>query len=214
MSSLTKNKGPVLSSSEGFTLIEMIVVIAIFGIVTIVVLANLPVFSDRNSLDLVAQEVAIHLRGAQVFGGGGRVGSGEGRPTYGIHFVTDNNTFRLFRDNNENLTYDAQANCKGANFLDQDCELEQNYTISSGFLIPAIFYKTESGWQPTNSLDTLFTRPKLEPVFAINSGDISAELVQIIIKSRRRDECRAVNLYNNGQIAVTPSSCDPDTPLP
>ncbi len=214
MSSLTKNKGPALSASEGFTLIEMIVVIAIFGIVTIVVLANLPVFSDRTSLDLVAQEVAIHVRGAQVFGGGGRVGSGKGRPTYGIHFVATNNTFSLFRDNNDSLTYDEQTGCKAANFLNSACELEQSYTISSGFVIPSIFYKDESGWQGTDSLDTLFTRPKLEPLIAVGGGETGAELVQIIIQSRRRGECRAVNLYNNGQIAVTPSSCDPDTPLP
>ena len=196
-------------TNKGFTLIEMIVVIAIFGIVTVVVLANLPVFSDRTSLDLVAQEVAIHLRGAQVFGGGGRVGSGSGRPTYGIHFEINNNTFRLFRDNNENLTYDDKDTCKGANFLDQDCELEQNYTISSGFFIPAIFYKSGS-LQPADSLDALFRRPKLEPVFRLGEDPdaTTAELVQIIIKSRRRDECRAVNLYNNGQIAVTPSDCD------
>ena len=52
--------------TAGFTLIEMIVVIAIFGIVTTIILANLPTFRDRSSLDLVAQEVAINIRGAQV----------------------------------------------------------------------------------------------------------------------------------------------------
>ncbi|OJI08261.1 MAG: hypothetical protein COX02_01870 [Candidatus Vogelbacteria bacterium CG22_combo_CG10-13_8_21_14_all_37_9] len=51
----------------GFSLIEMLVVVSIFTIVTAVVLANLPSFRDKSSLDLVAQEIAIQIRGAQTY---------------------------------------------------------------------------------------------------------------------------------------------------
>ncbi|MFA6416339.1 MAG: prepilin-type N-terminal cleavage/methylation domain-containing protein [Candidatus Paceibacterota bacterium] len=53
--------------TTGFTLIEMVVVIGIFVIVTGIILANLPSFRRSSSLDLAAQEVAIQVRGAQVY---------------------------------------------------------------------------------------------------------------------------------------------------
>ena len=215
MSCRFKNKGLVLSASEGFTLVEMMVVIAIFGIVTVVVLANLPVFRDRTSLDLVAQEVAIHLRGAQVFGAGGRVGATAERPTYGLHFEQVEGgqiVFQLFRDipdsnGDGNQAFDGENDddCKPGNFLpDRECELEQIYTVSKGFLIPLLKVNgAASGDTEPESMDILFTRPKLEPVIAINGTDTEAESAEIIIQSIRTKECRSVKIWNNGQIAVT-----------
>lgn len=201
-------------NQRGFTLVEMIVVIAIFGIVTVVVLANLPVFRDRTSLDLVAQEVAIHLRGAQVFGAGGRVGATAERPTYGLHFEQVEGgqiVFHLFRDIPDSNGYGNQAfdnddDCKPGNFLDlldDNCELEQTYTVSKGFLIPLLKVNgASSGDTEPESMDILFTRPKLEPVIAINGTDTNAQSAEVIIQSVRSKECRSVKIWNNGQIAV------------
>ena len=77
---LSRSNQADLSAKAGFTMVEMLVVIAIFGIVTTILLFNLPTFRNQASLDLVAQEVAITIRGAQVFGGGGRVGVDTGDP--------------------------------------------------------------------------------------------------------------------------------------
>ncbi len=55
------------TSTAGFTLIEMVTVIGIFVIVTGIILANLPSFRSSSALDLVAQEVATQVRGAQVY---------------------------------------------------------------------------------------------------------------------------------------------------
>lgn len=55
------------TSTAGFTLIEMVTVIAIFVVVTGIILANLPSFRSSSALDLVAQEVATQVRGAQVY---------------------------------------------------------------------------------------------------------------------------------------------------
>lgn len=199
-------------SLPGFTLVEMIVVIAIFGIVTVVVLANLPVFRDRTSLDLVAQEVAIHLRGAQVFGAGGRVGATATteRPTYGIHFTETTSgqaVFKLFRDipdstgEGNNAFDEGTGKCSPGNFLgdNDDCELEQTYTVSKGFRI----YKITVDGTNANEVDVLFTRPKLEPVIAVNgNAELHPEFAEIIIQSLRTQECRNVKIWNNGQIAV------------
>lgn len=50
---------------NGFTLIEMMVVVAITVIMTGVILMNLPDTRNAASADLIAQEVAIYIRSAQ-----------------------------------------------------------------------------------------------------------------------------------------------------
>ncbi|OHA60583.1 MAG: hypothetical protein A2556_00245 [Candidatus Vogelbacteria bacterium RIFOXYD2_FULL_44_9] len=54
-------------TTSGFTLIEMVTVIGIFVVVTGIILANLPSFRSSSALDLVAQEVATQVRGAQIY---------------------------------------------------------------------------------------------------------------------------------------------------
>ena len=81
------------SFKSGFTLIEMMVVVAIFVIATGIVLANLPAFRNKSSLDLTAQEVATGIRQAQVYGAGTRQASTASKfPSYGIYF-RDNGKF-------------------------------------------------------------------------------------------------------------------------
>lgn len=53
---------------RGFSLLELIVVMAIFLIITAVVIADIPNFRQKSSLDLTANEVATYIRGGQVFG--------------------------------------------------------------------------------------------------------------------------------------------------
>ena len=66
-----KNK---LKEQGGFTLLEVIVVVAIFGIMTAVVIFNYSNFSSRVILTNMAYEIALTTRQAQVFGLGARSG--------------------------------------------------------------------------------------------------------------------------------------------
>lgn len=53
---------------HGFTLIELMVTLAIFTVMTGMVLANYPDFNNKISRDLLVQEVALSIREAQVYG--------------------------------------------------------------------------------------------------------------------------------------------------
>ncbi|MBI5140304.1 MAG: type II secretion system protein [Candidatus Vogelbacteria bacterium] len=84
-------KHKVPSTSSGFTLIELLVTISIFLIVTVVTLANFPQFSNKLSLDLLAEDIALSIKQAQVFGSSvfgttGDVSSGKIFKAYGVHF--------------------------------------------------------------------------------------------------------------------------------
>lgn len=66
-----KNK---LNKQTGFTLLEVIVVVAIFGIMTTIVIFNYSNFSSKVILTNMAYEIALTTRQAQVFGLGARSG--------------------------------------------------------------------------------------------------------------------------------------------
>ena len=73
----------------GFTIIELLVTVAIFSIITSVLLVNYPKFSSRILLENVAHDIGLSVRQAQTFGlnvRGVRIGATDIFPTYGIHF--------------------------------------------------------------------------------------------------------------------------------
>lgn len=82
----------IKNCQTGFSLIELMVTITIFVIITSITLTNYPKFGNKLSLDLLAQDIALSLRQAQISGSsvlGSRSG-GTGSPrvfgAYGVHF--------------------------------------------------------------------------------------------------------------------------------
>lgn len=177
-------------------MVEMLVVIAIFGIVTTILLFNLPTFRNQASLDLVAQEVAITIRGAQVFGGGGRVGETGGEaPTYGIYIDKTSPQFDLFRESGVNSGYDNAGDviCAG--------ECIERYALSGGFEISGLKCG-ETTDCPGTTAQIMFTRPNLEPTFIVDGEESDVGKIGIIIRSIRDNQTREVSVWSNGQIAV------------
>lgn len=90
--------------SAGVTLIELMVTVGIFIVISGVTLANYPLFSSTIVLENVAQEIALSIRQAQVFGISVRVQ--EQTQTHGVYFYTNevpgategNREFFLFAD--------------------------------------------------------------------------------------------------------------------
>ena len=79
--------------ARGFTVLELMVVLTIFTIMTGVVLANLPQFRDQAALQLIAEDVALAIRQAQVYGGATRglqSTTGTDFYTYGLVFNINN----------------------------------------------------------------------------------------------------------------------------
>lgn len=83
----------------GFTLIELIVTVSIFLVVSSIVLVSYPDFSQRMALNRTAQEVALTFRKAQSFALAVR-GFGSQFPGYGVRFdlADSDRAFILFAD--------------------------------------------------------------------------------------------------------------------
>lgn len=197
---MTKEKTRLLKNQQaGFSLIEMLVVVSIFTIVTAVVLANLPSFRDQSSLDLVAQEVAIQIRGAQ---------------TYAMSSLYDTNpealdtsllAYAIVFDKATPQAFNLRYTSSGPTSLYCQADLvskpKENYLIKGNFEIGglcqggdatagmvSICFKRPNGqlWQ---------TDPKPSPSYSI-----------MVWSKADHSKRRFINVSNNGQIYVDPSN--------
>lgn len=77
-------------SSSGFTLIEILIAVAILALAVSLVLPNFNFFQRQSSLDMTAQEIIGALRLAQ-----NKTLASEGADSFGLYFETDK--FTLFK---------------------------------------------------------------------------------------------------------------------
>ena len=193
----------MMKTDRGFTLVEMIVVISIFTIMTGVVLANLPQFRERTALQLVAQKMAITIREAQVYGVGVK-SFGTEFPSHGIYFYptigASNNlkSYVLFADDpssSNNNKYDPPNEKVTQYDLTGTVEIQTIETCSS----------SSSCTPQAGGMNIVFDRPKTEANFTDPSSGApisSASYANIIIVSNRSLETRTIQVWNTGQISV------------
>ncbi len=195
------------NKTKGFTLVEMVVVVAIFGIITSTVIFNYSNFRTTVSLENLSQDIALTIRKTQAYStsvkGVQVAGSGLQFPGYGIHFALpsgmlpppplggDEKSFVIFADlplmpNMPGINPSGQyeggtgMSCGGENLTPQS-ECMELITITSADKINRIC-TTNNGNTTTcshSSLDIVFTRPKAEPVFCVNGGSATCPTTAI-----------------------------------
>ena len=117
------------STTEGFTLIEMLAVVGVIIVITGVVLANNSRFGGMVLLENFVYDIALSVRQAQVYGiATVRFGSSNYEAPFGLHFdLSSNTTYVLFADavSPQNGLYDSG-------------ELVPTTTITRGFNIKSL----------------------------------------------------------------------------
>lgn len=191
-----KTKSFKLKASEGFSLVELLVTISIFVIVTGIVLVNFPSFSSKIALDNLAHEIALAIRETQVFGVASKETTAGSRifPTRGAHFdKSQNTTFVLFIDADDNNRYG------GAPELIETFNIQRRNYISEicGYAMPG------SSCTPLDSLDITFTRPNPEPsvMGMVGTSEALYSYATIAITSPKGIS-RKIVVWSNGQIAI------------
>jgi len=179
---------------RGFTLVEMLVVMAIFVILTTVTLANNSQFGGRITLETLAYDIALSVRQAQVYGIAvqrfGDTGSDFGRG-YGVHFETASPaTYQLFAD-----TFSGDG-------IYNDGELVRETTLRGGYRIVDLCIRS-NGTETCGiaELDILYKRPEPDAYIRANSGAQLYEAGRIILESPRTDR-KSILIEVAGQIAV------------
>lgn len=183
----------------GFTLIEMIVTLTIFSLITAVVLARYRDFNGGIVLTNLAYEIAITVRQAQVYGLSVKdAGASNFNVRYGIHLTyPTNNTFALFADTDGNQIY------SGSSEIVESINTLQGNTLDNFCGIP-ISGATECGYGTATTLswlDITFLRPNPDALFKSSSGT-AYQSATITVKSPASGRTRTITILSTGQISV------------
>lgn len=196
----------------GLTLIEMLVVLAIFTILTAIVLGNLPAFRNRLALDLLAEEVAVTIRQAQVYGAATKGFGGTKFPSHGVHLVastgnTKSESFILFADLVTDNKYDEGDGCGELN-----TECREKFTLRGGVEIKAIYICVDQypctavqkkNAQTSDVLAVIFQRPRSDANFYDKDGNhFTAPPAYILIElySNKAIDSRYIAIWTTGHI--------------
>lgn len=188
-------KSKIKSSSRGFSLLELMVVIAIFAVMTGILVADLPNFREKSSLDLTVSEVATYIRGAQVYGSA-QVGAGEGSVSYEIKIDEDSSKFGLYQVGVTNPKEPYEI--KGFKFVDI-LKRQNGYNYCD---INTIKIR----YSPNTYTANIGTN--LEASFFDQGDDLieDVEYVDIKIRGIRNKLDGCLRVYQNGQIVNV--ACD------
>jgi len=200
--------------NKGFTLVELLVTISIFVILTGVVLFNQSKFNSTILLTNLAYDTALTIRQAQTYGinikefndGKNNVDSSKFVP-YGVHFDKNNDanrkSFILFADIDSNGKYDGDiVNCllsyPSINGSKDGCV--NRYSIKRGNYISDLTVYDGSSTSSTTALDITFKRPNPD---AIITGDSASNYSNATIFLTGVDgSTRRVIVQANGLIEI------------
>ncbi len=216
--------------SYGFTIVEMLMVLAIFIIISGIVLFNFSDFKSNVSLENLAQDIALSVRKAQSYASStkGNVLSGTPNtifPGYGIHFSTESSvTAQKFKGSNKSFIifadipptiipafydykYDNGTKFCGTAYLSSGNECLEEMKITSTDYISEIC--DDTGTTPsciTGSLDITFKRPDPDATFCFMPtgapGCTGTSTSAYITISSVSGKTQKIKVWNTGQISI------------
>ncbi len=206
-----------LKSTNGFTLIEFVVIISIFAIMAGVALVNFAGFKSNVGLNNLSHDIALTIRQAQVFGWAGQTdnvgsnnenviqldgGGTEGNPIRfadGVYFKYENNAF-----SKDFILYSKNDSTPGNEYYTEGSDIKiDTIHIQGANHISAIRYADTKeilalppdrtipqGLGAIDSFSVAFSRPHPEALFfseQIPLTDLENEFVGIYISSDGED---------------------------
>ena len=212
------------SINKGLTLIELMVVVSIFLIITTVVIFNYGAFNSSVSLQNLTDDIALSIRKAQGFAIGAR-GIGEDfKNSYGMHFSINpasnnlDSSIRSFLMFSVPISLDpllkkytvGTGSC-GDGSGDNKCI--EFFNIMTADYIKDIKVFKNSGDEsigPNAYVDIVFTRPDPRAYLcyrsSLNSDCESASRVEITISNGDTDpikeKVKIISVQNTGQISI------------
>lgn len=179
-------------NKQGFTVVELVVSIAIISLVTAIFLVNYRSVNRRSDLTMMSQKMVTDIRMAQNYSLGlARYGlSGSSNIPlggWGVYFDLQNygnNKYRIFADDNANLIYDeGEANLEyGA----LDVVLPENLIIESLSI--------------GNSANVTFLPP--DPITTIKSETNTHPQLDIVLKDLGSGSVKTVRINYLGLVEV------------
>ncbi len=183
-----------LNNTKGFTLVELMISVGIFAMMTALLLAKFGTFNQGILLSNLAYDVALTIRNAQSYGlnvkSADRATNVFDYP-YGVHFVAGESKFTFFADVNSSGVYDSG----------DDSIPTQITNIKRGSKILKICLNSDCTPPPTppTTLDITFKRPDPNALIRIDGGTKS--YAKIVLEATD-GSIRNIVVRSTGQIAV------------
>lgn len=188
--------------SKGFTVIEIVIMLAILTAIASVVLVSFPSLSENIYLQKDAQDISLLLRKAQgtafaqgvaplAICGFGGVPSG-----YGVQLKLNSPTYALFADCNNNKQWDAG-------------ETIQTSQFDNGLVISSFTDLNNAPYSGYQEADVVFTFAFANPINSMNVALISGSGIpsntngiKIILKMPRTGLTKSILIVNTGQVSI------------
>lgn len=212
-----KNIYKRIKKNKGLTLVELMVVISIFLVISGVAIFDYGGFRSTVSLQNITDDIALSIRKAQGFAIGARAISSDFYNSYGMHFSTNNSvdplvasnkSFLMFWATQSNKKYVSGVGACGDNTNNKCLEL---FNITSADVIKEISINDHSIILPTGSyLDIIFTRPDPRASFcyrtnmsaSCDSTIISNASITISNGQPANEKTKTISVQNTGQISI------------
>lgn len=207
------NHGLPAGSVAGFTLMELLVSIAIVSVILTVVVLNQSTYTDGAALTNLADEISSTISQTQAYGIGVREfspGSSEFSASFGLTFSLlgsgSNVAYLSFADRNGNKVYDGDWSCP----VGGTSECREKVPIVHGNYIESLCAVMIPGPDlciDVGRVDISFARPSTEAqiLFFNNGGNLfnpaGQKGVRIVLRSPN-GLTRSVVVYTTGQISV------------
>lgn len=181
------------NKNNGFTLVELIITIGIFALMTSLMLAKYGNFDQGTLLTNTAFDIALSIRSAQSYGMnvrsvGRNINSFEA--PYGVHFDNGSNTYKIYANTSGDLKYD-----------DGDTILS-TITMKRGHTVSFICADNAGNCLVTvDSLDIIFQRPDPNAIILIN-GQTTRYIYSRIKVMASDGSTRSIVVRSTGQISV------------
>lgn len=220
------------SMLRGFTIMEMVVVLAIITVISSIALLGQSTFNRSMILTNTAYTVAFSVREAQFLGISSRVFNGVQNAGYGIRFLNDSaHSYALFADTHPAAAGNVQsaelcpghAVGSGPEAKPGDCiqtqasEIVRTYNLNNGFFIKQFCGTETSGGTLRcsgylSALNIVYLRPNTQSIITgVRQGNrISLSDATIRIASPDGFTERCIYVSKAGQVTVSvkgSSSC-------
>lgn len=182
-------KRDLVQNKRGFTLVELLISIAIIVTLSIALYVQQSRFDSSIFINNTAQSIALSIREAQTFGRGALVGTGDSSPSvHGIQLSRNSKDVIVFRDINENGRYDTGS--------DQEI---RRYTLTDQNAISSLTL----GGTGHSCLSITFKKPSPEPIFNNCSSGLSVATAVITLLNTTDNVARFITVSPTGQIQVS-----------